>query len=218
MKNVLKSRTEKQRLHIEKLNKSKIGVKRPDITGEQHPMFGKHHTFESKEKISKGNTKDLSKICKNCGNIFRVYSKKQVYCSNKCSGKANPSMKGKKHSEKSRLLISKNGKGLKRSIETRKRMSLSKSGVNNPFWKGGVTPINRRIRQSLEYRLWKKAVLERDTKCVWCGSVKNLEIDHIKPFSIFPELRFAIDNGRVLCNCCHKTTDTYLHKIHSYKK
>lgn len=82
---------------------------------------------------------------------------------------------------------------------------------NNPSWEGGISPINQRIRSSTEYKLWRKAVLERDNyTCIWCF-VKDvpLQADHIKPFAYFPELRFAIDNGRTLCVPCHKTTDTY---------
>jgi len=92
-------------------------------------------------------------------------------------------------------------------------------GERNPNWKGGVTSINEKIRKSLEYKLWRTAVFERDNyTCIWCGArsgkgkVVYLEADHIKPFSLYPELRFAIDNGRTLCRECHKTTDTYMVK------
>ena len=108
------------------------------------------------------------------------------------------------------------------SLETRKKISDSKKGKrrldvsirqigsNNPSWKGGVSTIHASIRGSIEYKLWRKSVFERDKyKCVWCGISGYLQADHIKPFALFPELRFAIDNGRTLCVPCHKTTDTY---------
>jgi len=60
---------------------------------------------------------------------------------------------------------------------------------------------------SFEYKLWRTAVFERDKyTCVWCGHKGYVEADHIKPFALFPELRFAIDNGRTLCRPCHVTT------------
>lgn len=40
----------------------------------------------------------------------------------------------------------------------------------------------------------------------------KLQADHIKPFAYFPELRFAIDNGRTLCINCHKKTDSFAGK------
>ena len=97
-------------------------------------------------------------------------------------------------------------------------------GKNNPAWKGGITPINIKIRMSKEYKLWRKAVFERDNyTCIWCGARSGngkaviLNADHIKPFSLFPELRFAIDNGRTLCEDCHKKTDTFGWKIYNNK-
>lgn len=96
------------------------------------------------------------------------------------------------------------------TLETRRKISEAKKGEKNAAWKGGITPIHRIIRTSSEYRIWHKAVLERDKyQCIWCGNKKNLHADHIRPFARFPELRFAIDNGRTLCEDCHKTTDSW---------
>jgi len=114
-------------------------------------------------------------------------------------------------------------KGKEIPKEAKKKMSLARIGKyvgeNNPSWKGGITPLNAKIRTSFEYKLWRKSVFERDNyTCIWCGirSQKGisavLHADHIKPFALFPELRFAIDNGRTLCVNCHKTTDTYGNK------
>ena len=117
---------------------------------------------------------------------------------------------------------------LKRSIALKGKLAWNKglkfphlSGANAPGWKGGVSTENHILRHSMEYRLWRRAVFERDNyTCIWCGlkfikgvtgDVK-LEADHIKPFAYYPELRFAIDNGRTLCVDCHRTTDTYKRK------
>jgi 5-methylcytosine-specific restriction endonuclease McrA len=93
-------------------------------------------------------------------------------------------------------------------------LGKERSGEKNNMWKGGITPINAAIRTSREYKLWRIAVFERDNyTCIWCGRKEvTLHADHIKPFAYFPELRFAIDNGRTLCVPCHKTTDTYMGK------
>jgi hypothetical protein len=77
--------------------------------------------------------------------------------------------------------------------------------------RGRKATLSERIRKSPEYKLWRTAVYERDNyTCIWCGIKGNkLNADHIKPFAQFPELRFAIDNGRTLCVDCHRKTDTY---------
>lgn len=105
-------------------------------------------------------------------------------------------------------------KGLHFTEDHCEKISESRIGNKNPNWKGGITPINKVIRMSREYELWRQAVFERDNyTCVLCGQYGGqLEADHIKPFALFPELIFAIDNGRTLCKPCHKLTDTYGNK------
>lgn len=69
------------------------------------------------------------------------------------------------------------------------------------------------------YYGWRKLVLERDNyKCFFCGALEKLEIDHIKPYSKFPHLRYDISNGRCLCFSCHKQTKTYGGKIHIWQE
>ena len=108
-------------------------------------------------------------------------------------------------------------------METRIKMSNSKKGEKCYLWKGGITPINQKIRTSLEYKLWRKSVFERDNyTCQICGIKGNqtggyLQADHIKPFAYFPELRFELSNGRTLCRECHKETPSYAWKGNAYK-
>jgi hypothetical protein len=101
--------------------------------------------------------------------------------------------------------------GKHHSVETKKKMGSK--GSKNGSWKGGITPINKILRNSIEYKLWRQAVYKRDNfKCIWCGKKGVIHADHIKPFAYFPELRFAIDNGRTLCIDCHRKTETYGNK------
>jgi 5-methylcytosine-specific restriction endonuclease McrA len=67
-----------------------------------------------------------------------------------------------------------------------------------------------RVSNPNSYYGWRQRVFARDgSKCVQCGSAQHLQSDHIKPFSTFPDLRYDVSNGRVLCHDCHKKTDTY---------
>jgi len=120
---------------------------------------------------------------------------------------------GKHRSEEHRrkiglaLLGNKYSLGRKMSDEERKMRSLAAPrGEKSYSWKGGITPINAKIRASLKYRLWREEIFKRDNyTCVWCKDNKggNLNADHIKPFSWFPKLRFSFDNGQTLCETCH---------------
>ena len=88
-------------------------------------------------------------------------------------------------------------------------------GENHPNWKCGISKVNKSDRelamQTFEYKLWRKSVFERDDyTCQMClKRGYKLQADHIKSWSLFPELRYAIDNGRTLCEDCHRNTNTW---------
>jgi hypothetical protein len=94
--------------------------------------------------------------------------------------------------------------GRKHTIESRKKMSEAQKGSKCYAWKGGITPINFAIRNSIQYRLWRESVFARDNWiCQRCKKNGGIVAHHIKPFSSYSELRFAIDNGIVFCKSCH---------------
>lgn len=81
-----------------------------------------------------------------------------------------------------------------------------RSGNNSPVWRGGPKTYDVSIRQSDEYREWRKAVFSRDDwTCYVCRERGGeLEAHHIYPFSVYPEKRLDVDNGITLCKSCHK--------------
>lgn len=161
-------------------------------------------------------------FCDRCGReFFRMNCKlkEKNYCSKKCSGPENHP-KGIKcsieHKKKMSIIAKEKGfglwmKGKKGNKGTFKKGQFSKD--KHPMWKGGITPLNQSIRHSEDYIIWRKCVFERDNyTCQECGLkfIKGktrkvlLHADHIKMFSLYPELRFTVSNGRTLCKDCHK--------------
>lgn len=111
-------------------------------------------------------------------------------------------------SEETKHKISKSHIGKKIPLEVRKKMGSK--GNKNPGYIDGRTPKNKRIRHSIEFRLWREAVFQRDE---WtCQECKirggNIHAHHIKKFADYPELRTSIENGITLCEKCHRKKHT----------
>ncbi len=102
---------------------------------------------------------------------------------------------------------------------TQARINGSKAKVNSGKthyrWQNGKTSINKKIRNSIKYEVWRKQVFERDNYiCQKCHKhVDYLQAHHIKPFFKYPELHFNVSNGITLCLFCH----ALLHPQHNGK-
>lgn len=126
----------------------------------------------------------------------QVEKGKGKFCSSNCyhkSTKGKPAHnKGMPMSEGQKLKLSERNRG--------KRL-----GKESYAWKGGITPIYKKMRESFEYKAWRKIIFKRDNwTCIWCkerGGI--LHADHIRPFAWYPALRLVLSNGQTLCKNCH---------------
>lgn len=147
------------------------------------PKIGFKHSQESKDKIKEKRKfqtfsietrKKLSKI--HMGHIVTKETRDKI----------SKSKKGKKYSQIARNNMRLGQLGSKQSQETiekrrlknigqkrseafKLRMAEMRIGSKSHLWKGGITPINLKIRMTLKYRLWRESVFKRDNwTCVWC--------------------------------------------------
>ena len=123
----------------------------------------------------------------------------------------------KPNTKEQNLKISLKLKGIKKeplSQETKDKISKSKRGKTRKH-KSGLRNKNHRIRNSVNYLLWRKSCFERDNfTCQKTGqNGGDLNVHHINNFSEFIELRFAIDNGITLSKKAHEE----FHKMYGYK-
>lgn len=110
----------------------------------------------------------------------------------------------------------KNSKGIRKQFCSKK---CSKTEDFNPMYNNKISIYHKYLKNSANYRKWRKSVLDRDNfTCQMCGiKLKIMDVDHIKPFSLFPELRLSIENGRTLCHPCHMKTDTYGGRVYKLR-
>lgn len=105
------------------------------------------------------------------------------------------------------------------------RKSRQRIGFKSSRWKGGITSLNRIIRNSVKHADWVKLVFERDNwVCQGCGQRGGrLEAHHIKSLSyLIKEYRiktrkeamnckklWEIENGITYCVRCHGIIDKF---------
>lgn len=151
-----------------------------------------------------------------------VYWHNKIYCSKKCESEFK---KGKPLSDnhKKKLSDAKIGRKIPHlhTLEVFKKISSSLKGKaqpwmrgsNHPNYKDGGVGTSERLKAMgrVEYKVWRRSVFKRDDfTCVLCNARgKLIHADHIKPWALFPELRYEINNGRTLCVKCHRQTSTW---------
>lgn len=172
----------------------------------------------------------ITENCITCGKEFKrkPYDIKHKYCSRECSNVYKkghiPWVKGKtkemypninwggrekncvtwnkglklhplseEHKNKIKLGVIKTGAS--NTEEFKNKLSERMSGEKNIFWKYG------------EFKFYKKILLkQKDYTCSVCGlkDKEIVEVDHIIPKAIKPELYHELANLQILCPNCHR--------------
>ena len=159
-------------------------------------VFGKDQDLKGnqfrkdKEPWNKGN-REYHYICPSCKEKFDSSDSRRVYCSNICWAK---------------------------SVNVgRRRLDMERE--NNYNWKGGISPLNEKLRKSSMFKIWREAVFLRDNftcqnpDCEFCQNKIGvlLHPHHIESFAEYPAFRFNMHNGITYCAEFHINSKT-LHK------
>ena len=174
---------------------------------------GYKHTEISKKNMSKGRLKMKEKL----GYINSSITREKISKKLKLIGRIPKSAFKKGHITWNKgikmginLAHSIRMKNRKVSVKTRKKMRESQLkrvqlGQHNNY-KGDITPINEKIRKSIEIKLWRKSVFERDNFTCQKYGIKGGELQshHINNFADFPELQTSINNGITLSEKAHR--------------
>lgn len=190
-------------------------------------------TSEKRQKIYKE--------CSVCGTLFYCRPSlldKRFTCSSKCMGitrlggkmsaesraKLSKSCMGKKGTNNGKKFSKEHCNRISKALKNvspevaEKRRELCRGiqrvsyGEDNPAWKGGVSRIGQKLRNTKDYADWRDSVFLRDNyTCYDCGARNgDIEAHHIIGFAEDETKRLDVDNGRTLCTPCHKMTHSRL--------
>lgn len=138
--------------------------------------------------------------CKNCKKEFKTYpSKKAIFCSKSCKS-----------------IFQKTGFFQEGMIPWNYGLKGYRAGVKHPWMPKGENHwsykkdrsllTKRQERNDGAYREWRKQVIRRDGYSCRIGDgncTGKLVAHHILPWSKFPELRYQVNNGIILCRFHH---------------
>jgi len=154
----------------------------------------------------------ITKNCKTCGKemilIPCTYSKQ--YCSYRCASQARRKQKVNNttcsHCGKEFFSWPHALKRNKHNFCSKRCFGLFRSkhnvGEKAMNWKGGMWNNRVQVLAHTSYRTWRKKLL-KDAECILCGSIKKLELHHIKSRKNAPEKIQDESNVVPICALCH---------------
>ena len=152
-------------------------------------MYGKHHSEETKNKMSE------YRLGKYSGENHPLYGKHR---SEETKEKLRIANKGKWSGENNPMY----GKGYKIK------------GENNPRYNPNLTQEERELGRNIDgYVEWRNEVFKRDNwTCQCCGKNGDINAHHLNGYNWDKEHRVDIDNGVTLCEDCHRE----FHQLYGY--
>ena len=175
--------------------------------------LGKKRSKKDIEKIRQGTIKAMANPRIKRKMRLAKLGKPSNHKGYKCSAKQ---IKRMSDAHKGQIAWNKDLKGCyKQSKETIEKRVSKMRGKDNPAWKGGITPLNLKIRTSSKFEQWRKAVFKRDNFTCQKTKIKGgkLNAHHIENFSSNSKLRLKVSNGITLSEKSHKE----FHKIYGIK-
>lgn len=168
----------------------------------------------------------IDKTCLICGTAFRVIPARAdtaKYCSYACLGKSKAlTNAGENHKNYVQgVTREKTCEHCGKVFKQRKKEPLSNflkkkfcskpcadvggfrySGEQHPNYNPDA---DRQRNRGFEFYKWADAVKARDgMKCVKCGATdREVQAHHVKPWKLFPDLRYEVSNGITVCAPCH---------------
>lgn len=163
-------------------------------------MKGKKHSEKTKIKMSLSHKGKIP-------HLFTKETRKKM----SIAQKARIDLLGKKLSKEHRLKISQSLRGVP---------VLKRRAKNAYNWKGGITPKNVKIRNSIEYKLFIDSVFARDGYTCQKYRIKGIKLNvhHIQNFAQYPEFRFDVNNGVTLSEKAHQEFHKKYGKINNTKE
>lgn len=161
-------------------------------------------TYAQKWNIEKGNSSDKCRDCK--------------YIDGEWNYNLDGLKLGRKKHQTTKTIINKGtfykNLFIEVSDETKlkqRNAKLGKFGKESNRYTTGSSKERKLAASRDEYKQLRKDTFERDKyTCQICNKRGGyLEMDHIKEWCNYPELRYELSNCRTLCKPCHSLTDNY---------